>query len=84
MRNTAILGIALLAALAGCGKNEQAPETTDMAPATEAPATPPAAPQPSTPAPMDQSGMDGSTTAPAPSDGMSTTPPAADGNKAPE
>lgn len=94
MRNTAILGIALLAALAGCGKKEQAPETTDMAPATEAPATPPAAPQPSTPAPMDQHpGMDG-TTAPAPSDGMSTTPPstdgmsttppAADGNKAPE
>src|SRR3569832_1766908 len=83
MRNTAILGIALLAAaLAGCGKKEQAPET-NMAPANQAPATAPAAPQESTPAPMEQHpSTDGSTTAPAPTEG--TTPPAADGNKAPE
>src|SRR3569832_3008977 len=82
MRNTAILGIALLAAaLAGCGKKEQAPET-NMAPANQAPATAPAAPQESTPAPMEQPpSTDGSTTAPAPTEG--TPPPAAAGNKVP-
>ena len=83
MRNTAILGIALLAAaLAGCGLLVLAPET-NMAPANQAPAPAPAAPQESPPAPMEQHpSADGSTPAPAPTEG--TTPPAAAGNNAPE
>ena len=85
MRKTAILSIALLAvALAGCGKKEEhAPETT-VAPETQAPMTAPTPAPEQTPPPATMDQAPATTDPMAPSDGTMTTPPPADGTKAPE